>query len=253
MKELITFNSVEKISDDMLYLGTNVVLRFTTVLGKKAKDGRRLPFHKEFTYPSNKYSDYNELRTIRRSFDYYMTIENIISNDEINKEYIQIRPDDIFMLRSYLKQASMWFISKEYEKLYAKKGSNIILIGKVANIVIPLRDKFIELEPIVVSKDYGDFKGIRLYLSSKNNYVDMTAEKFMGLVYTIESVNMFECSQNQLTYIQRPEFGTNEYSFNDKNIYTSDEELEMTIAKTERKIPTIQQSFFDKMRSLETS
>lgn len=253
METLAMFKEYEKISDDIMYLGDNAVLRFNTTLGSKGLDTKKKSFHSEYKYKSNKYSDIKNLRTIRRHFDYYLSVENFKQNENYEKEYIKITINELFILKASLKQATNWFFSKEYEKLYAKKYNNLVMVGKVNSIAIPLKNKYIELEPIVtISEDGEDTKGVRMYLSSKNNFTDISIDKFMGFIYTIDTINMYQAALEQINYLQRPELGYNIYSFNDQDYIIQDEYKEKIESNTSRKIPTKKRSFFDSMKDLES-
>jgi len=254
MDKLATFMDYEKISDDIMYLGDNVVLRFSTQLGYKNMDGTKKLFHTEYKYASNKYTDNKYLISLRRHFEYYLSIENIRQNENLDKEFIRITISDIYLVRLIFRQVSSWFFSIEYKNLYKANGKRLEIVKKITNATVPLRDKYLELEPIVISYENEDIKGVRLYLSSRNNFTDISAEKFTGLVYIIESINMYEASLLQINYLQRPNFGTNLMEFNNNEIpldlnMNNNECIE---SNTSRKIPIkTKKSFFDSMIDLE--
>lgn len=255
MKDLFRQVDYDKISDDLCMLGFNTVLRFNVILSKSTQDGKRYHFHHEYEYDTNKYTDTKNLITIRRQFDYYLSIENFRQNEFGQKEFIMIRIQDILYVREQLKKATEWFRSSEYANLYGMKGNMTILLRTVEPIhILGLAgDKYISLEPCVISYEEGkSISGIRMFLSSNNNYIDMSVDKFMGVVYLIDSINMYESAQLLINYLQRPEYGTNLHSFgNNKNV--SEVEEGCIEVKTEsRRIENNkkQKSFFDKMDSL---
>lgn len=246
-----TFHQYEKISDDLDMIGPNTIIRFNVVLSRKGEDGKRYSFHKEYQYRSEKYNE--NLITIRRHFDYYLTIENIKATEFGVKEYIIIGLRDMYYFKESLKTASQWFISKQFEKLYVRnKEKKLVMLGKAEPIVINglVMDKYITLEPIIYINErlsYG-VRGVRMYLSSDNNFVDMTVDTFMEIVYLVDSLNMYQSAQLMVNYLQRPEYGTNIYTFSGAN--TNDEgfvDTKNTNRKIQSKRPT---SFFDKMDNL---
>lgn len=256
MKPLFKQADYDKISDDLCMLGFNTVLRFNVVLSKGTQEGKRYHYHHEYEYNTNKYIDTKSLITIRRQFDFYLSIENFRQNEFGQKEFIMIRIQDILYVREQLQNAIKWFRSSKYSNLYGMKDNKTILLRSVEPIhILGLAgDKYISLEPSVISYEEGkSFSALRMYLSSKENYIDMSIDKFMGFVYLIESINMYESAQLLLNYLQRPEYGTNLHSFSSgKNISDIEEEGYIDTKVNNRKIENNkrQKSFFDKMNEL---
>jgi len=177
-------------------------MSYSSYFKKIAEDGTKKLFHTEYKYASNKYTDNKYLISLRRHFEYYLSIENIRQNENLDKEFIRITISDIYLVRLIFRQVSSWFFSIEYKNLYKANGKRLEIVKKITNATVPLRDKYLELEPIVISYENEDIKGVRLYLSSRNNFTDISAEKFTGLVYIIESINMYEASLLQINYLQ---------------------------------------------------
>lgn len=209
----------EKISDDVYYIGNNAILRFNVLLAHKSEDGIRYQYHREYEYTSDKYSniDYN-LVTIRRNFEYFLSIENIKKTDLNDKEYIMIRTEDMYYVLNQLKSVYKWFTDSAYKNLYAyDKNKKMVIYNRPQSIYISnlAMDKYIIFDPIVLQYDNNiQQAGIRITLSNESNYVDISIPKFEGLLYTLTTFNMYQCAQNVINYLQRPEFGTNCYTFN---------------------------------------
>ena len=242
MSNLITPITIEderydKISDDLYIIGSNVVLRFNVSLSKN-NDNIRNYFHKEYEYTS-KYSNANTLITIRRSFDFFLSIENFKKDDITGiKEYIRIGIQEIMLLRYKLREVLRWFTDKEFENLFGKKGRKLLILGRVEKICIDRlsMDKYLEFEPVVCDFETESVPGVRIYLSSENNYADMSVDRFMGLYYLLESINMYESAQLMLNYLGRPENGTNLVSFSGQE-YERSSGTEGISAKEGRRIP----------------
>lgn len=251
LKEPVTFDKYEKQSDD-LFFTNNMVLRFNVVLSRRNEDGTKGSFHREFKYKSDKYIDHNELVTIRRRFDYFLSLENFKPDEYGKKEYIVIGINDIIYVQDCFKMASKWFRSKEFENLFAmdKKTNKIVMMGRPEPIIIaglPM-GKSIKLEPIITQfSDGGTSRGVRIS-TSEHNFSDIALDKFMGLLYLILNINMYQSAQIMLNYMQRPEFGTNMYSFDSIPVT---EGVDSIKSNTTRKISNKRQkSFFDKMDEL---
>lgn len=246
IKNDITYKNYEKLTDDIFHIGGNLILRMNVVLSKTDKLGNRYFYHNEFMYKSNKYLDTNELITLRRSFEYFLTLENIkrINGD---RESILIRLQDIINVRMMIEKATKWFTDKEFEDLYAYDNNNrVVLLGKPTPVVIQglAGGKHIRLEPTVIDYDNNSTIGIRLYLNSEENYSDITVDKLMGLHYTLSCINMYQSAQLLLNYNGRPDIGECVVRFNDV------EDIEEPVCKTEgvtsRTIPKNKsKSFFD--------
>lgn len=254
MKDL--FQTIyDKISDDLCILGYNAVLRFNVNLSRATQEGKRYHYHQEYEYNSNKYIDTNRLATIRRQFDYYLSIENLRAVDNNMRESIMIRVQDILYVREQLKEATRWVRGdKQYENLFVKKGNKMIILGNVPYIYISglAGEKWLKLEPCVMTYNEVYYPGIRMFLSSQDNFVDMNIDKFMGLVYLIDTINMYESAQLLINYLQRPQFGTNIHTFDNKvpDIEEDIGYMETKIKDRKIGVDRKQKSFFDKIDEL---
>lgn len=244
----------EKITDDLCILGVNTVLRFNVSLSNKTQDGNKKLFHSEFEYRAgSKYTNLNTICSIRRTFDYFLSIENLRVNQEGIKEFIMIRIQDILYVREQFELATKWFRDSKYENLFAMSKGKLVMLGRVEPIKILglAMGKSLMLEPVVITyDDNNQTTGIRLYLSSKDNYVDMSVDKFMGVVYLISSINMYESAQLILNYIQRPELGTNNYNMSNSKGQEIVEDGYIETKNNTRKIDNKQKSFFEQIDEL---
>lgn len=214
LQDAVEFYKLEKITDEVYSLGLNTVLKFNVSLARNISN-KRQGYHKEFEY-SSKASDVGSLVTIRRNFDYYLSIENVVKDMNGNKLFIRIGPQEYFLFKRGLEQAISWFEDKKYSKLFAldnKKG--IIMMPPIPDFTIrglPM-NKTIELSPIVIEKGFAtDEKktGVRMvFPENKDMYLDINIDKFMGLYYLISNFNMYQAAISLVNYIGRPEFGTN--------------------------------------------
>lgn len=241
----------EKLVDDIYQLNYNSILRFNVILNKKLNDGRRYSFHHEYEYKSDKYIDQDRLITLKRTFDFYLSLENIKPDERGIKEFIMIKPQNIILVRQKLNEATNWFTNSN---LFAyDKTGKMIMLGKVNPIQIlglPM-DKYISLEPVIMTyNDNTSFEsGIRIYMSSNENYIDLSIDRFMALVYFINSINMYESAQLLLNYV-RPELGTNLYNFNSTPVVDEFVEPEVEYTESKSKGRKIQNSFFDKLDNM---
>lgn len=229
------FMKYDKISDDVYVLGANTVLRFNVSLSKITSDGKRYHFYKEFEYGSRA-QGYPSLITIKRSYDYYLSIENIQKNkitDE--KAFIRIGPYEYYRFMSQLDQVKVWFTDKKFKGLFASTKGKLILTSPVPESTLGgyPQNKFLRFIPTIIDHNEGKNSmepGIELDLSNYNNYVTMDLNRFMGLYYTVSRFNMYESAQNLVGYIGFPT-GNNRISMepNSSNHTISVEEFEGNI------------------------
>ena len=234
------FIDYDAISDRIFWLASNISLNFTVKLGKKDKEGNRLHYHKEIEYASN-YLNTNSVISIKRSFDYFFTIEST-DNKSI---YIQIRLENMIMLQNVLQEVLNSLFD---QSRWSIKNKRLVTIGNFAPSVLPglPMNKWLSFEPIVYEYNSGEFnKGVRITLSDYNLYIDIDIDKFMGLVYLINSFNMYQAASTMINYLHWNEYGTNLVQFapdtNEQNEGLSG------AMKANRTIPKPKQtkSFFD--------
>ena len=204
--EPMEFIKYDKISDDVYSLGPNVVLRFNVSLSKISMDNKRYHFYKEFEY-NTRAQGIPSLVTVKRTFDYYLSIENVQKDKETDdKAFIRIGPYDYYKFKGQLDSVYEWFTGKKYKGLFAKDKGKIIMTNPIPDSTVGgyPQNKFIRFLPTIVDKGEGMDKmqpGVQMDLSNYNNSVVMTFERFMGLYYTICNFNMYLAAQNLVGYL----------------------------------------------------
>ena len=141
---------------------------------------------------------------------------------------------------------------KEFENLFVQNNGKIVMYGRPEPISMTglAMQKSLIFEPIIIDFNGQYDIGVRMYLSSINEYIDMRLNSFMGFVYLIDTINLYESAQILINYLQRPEFGTNLYSFNrDSDIV--DDSVPEPIVKSNRMVRPRSTSYFDKVKELE--
>lgn len=217
LEEPIEFFKVDKISDDVYALGPNVILRFNVSLSKVA-NGKRYHFHKEYEYPS-RCSDIPTVVTIKRSFDYFLSIENIQKDEKRNKLFIRIGAQEFMIFEKALKTVTTWFTSDEFKYLFAKNKGKLIITNPAPEFTIsslPMQ-RTITFVPTIIDKGIAnDDKepGVRMYFGSSSDmtsFIDMDLDRFMGLYYIFSCFNMYQSALIMINYLERPELGTNRF------------------------------------------
>lgn len=236
----INYIDYDKLSDDVLYLGSNLFLRMNVSLSNKGDQDQRYHFHKEYRYDS-KYTSNGKLLSIKRSFNYYLSLDK--TDTKMN---IMIRPQDMILFKMNLEQVSKWFS----DNTFGTKGREVILRNRKESIVLPglAQQRYIQFDPVVVVwENTGDqTPGVRVTLGDPSIYADISVDKLFALLYTISNFNMYESAQLLVNYLGRPNFGMNLYEIED-NIYLKEQEGKIENAKNNRTIPSQKKSFFDSM------
>lgn len=211
----IEYEKYDKIVDTIYTLGMNCVLRFNVSLSRGYND-KRYHFYKEFEYGS-KYGDGPQtLVTIKRDYDYYLSIENNIKPDNTNKCFIRIGATEYYLFKNAIETVISWFIDSKYKDLFQMKNNELIVVAPAPHFRLngfPM-DKYLSFDPVVSQKGQSKFDcepGVKIELSDPNNIVIMNLDKLMGLSYILSSFNMIQSAQIMINYLGRPEFGTNRY------------------------------------------
>lgn len=236
--EAINFMDYEKISDDLCYLGKGIILRFNVQLARKNSGNKTREYCiKEFKYGTSKYINKNNLITVRRSFDYYISFD--VTNDFENS--IMIRPKDMFNLQNKINMVYKWF-----NTIFKVKNNKLIISGnwnkiKVGNLS---ENKYIAFEPVIIEfNDNTCTSGVRLYINSDTVFTDIDIDKFMGLVYLLSKIDMYQCALSIMSSIPY-EYGQNIYNMESmyQNPNLNDESEGETIVK---RSSNKRKSFFD--------
>lgn len=245
MNPMICHDDYEKLTDNIYFLGNNTVLRLNVILASKREDNTRYSFHQEYEYTTSKYMNKNRVVTLRRSFDYYLSIENLKATPYNDKEFIMVRIQDMCHFIGKIQQASKWFLDPSFRTLFATSKGKLTVLDRVPPIEMFINGKCLRLEPVII--DYADntIEGVRMFLNSETNYIDISLDRFMGLLYLVERINLFESAQLLVNYLGRPDYGTNTYQFRDT---TPVEQQGGIVSKSNRQIPNKEtkfKSFFD--------
>ena len=157
----IVHKNYEKITDELMWLSKQWILRFTVVLNKYSDKFGRQNYHKEVGYWKN--NDY--CININRIFDYYLSIESSSKDEFGNKQSVQIRLSDMYIFVFKLNQVAEWFTAANNRGLFAKKDGKIIMVGGAQPIKVLLSfDNYIEFGKFL-SKLLYNFYIIGIYVA----------------------------------------------------------------------------------------
>ena len=246
MERPIQYINYDKLSDDVLYLGSKTYLRIVVQLSIKKDPDKRYHFHKEYSYYS-KYSENGKLNSMRRSFEYFLTIEKT----DMGLNGIMIRTQDMILFKKKLWDVSKWF---EKDVFVIKKKHLIVLPTEPIVLDGLAGGKYIKFEPIVLKWEDTNKEdtGLRITLGDPSIFIDITPDRFFSLLYTIDTFNMYEAASLLVNYLGRPSFGFNMVELDMMNNYEfKNKQSTLTGAKENREIPKKNKSFFDKLDGME--
>lgn len=247
-ERLLTPIDYDKLSDDLYYIGNGIVLRLNVILGKKNEDGTRRYFHQDYMYDS-KYLDKEKVITMRRNFDYYLTIERY----KDFMQSVQIRLHHMILIKAKLKEVSKWFS----DGTFVLRRGKLIIQGRPQRIDITgfSGGKSLSFDPVVI--DYENTgqqqPGVRLVMNNSDIFADMSIDNFYGLFYLIDTFNMYQSAQLLVNYLGRPNIGENLVEFErGEFVNETDQELPPAITKDGRIPERLQnnRSYFDKIDNM---
>lgn len=236
MNQRIDPTNYEKLQDDIYYIGGGIYLRLNVVLAKKDKDGNRRFFVSNYRY-SSKYVDKGKVITMRRSFDYYLTIE--CTSD--NTQNIIIRVQNMILLKAKIKEVTKWFSDSN---VFGIRNNKLVISKKVSVMIdgFPM-EKFITLEPVIINYDDSSVQrpGVR-FMVNNMIFTDMAIENFYGLAYLIDTLNLYQSAQiltSSIGVIENPRT----MEFNDEEEIVEEPNVNGTDGRKPRKL---NKSYFDK-------
>lgn len=249
MYNVDSFLNYDKISDTLIYLTNDVVLRFNVNLAKKSKDNKRVPFHSEYAYTTAKYGTPQTIYSIKRNFTYYFTIDD--TRDFMNN--VLLRAQDVFMLLYLLNhQVLPWFMGNN--RIFGfNKQNQLNIIGKYTQVEFPLNDyKYMMFLPIILTYEDGTSKeGVRMIINQQNNAVDIDINKFFEFYYTIKNTDMYNAALSMINYVKTTPYGQNLVSMDNNNPYVASHPQKGFQNYTEQskkgKTRYMKNDFFDKL------
>ena len=199
------FFDYNKITDDLLNIGYNTSVQIVVSLSEKRRTGELDHFHHEFSYLND---SGQERASIKRNINVYLQIV------KFKEQYVIVGVNDIILMRNTLQSIEHWF----QDRTFGIKNDRLYVVSKKKPKIVSglAQGKWLQFEPVVITyEDQTQIQGIRMTLSDPSVYTDIEVNKFYGLLYFFEKVDLFGMAQNMLNYLGRPDFGSNMTSFID--------------------------------------
>lgn len=195
----INYTDFDKISDTILFFDNIHTLEFCTRLSGKDKNGYRKFYEFESQYQSNQYLGTDIGRTVKRTMNFYY----IISNKTEFTASIILRTGDVYILNNILKNTALpWFFGST--RIFSEKNNRLIIKGTFQPIeYIKDLQSWLKFEPIVIQYEDNSYKeGIRMFICSNDDFVDMSIDKFLEFFSYLNYDNMYLQSEAQCNYIK---------------------------------------------------
>lgn len=207
MKENLSYNQYDRITDTLLYLSNTVTVSFNVSFSRKNKSGERVFYEFETEYPS-KFIGTQMARSIKRNMNFYFSIDD---KEDFGNGII-LRPSEIGFINLFFENQVMpWFYGDE--RIYSEKDNQLIITGKYSPAIFTKDEyKYIHLEPIVLSYEDGTFsEGIRFFMNNETNFIDLSLDKFYSMVYIFKNTDMYSVAATLSNYVKIGPYGTNIY------------------------------------------
>lgn len=198
----------DRISDDIIPLGKNAVMRFNVSLNSNTGNNLRF-FHQEFEYNSKK-SPQHSLVSVKRVYEYYISVENYVQPADTSKAFIKVTVKDFVLLKSMLKACIAWHTDPKFAHLFVKDGNNNVFmcapIPEPLELKLSQMGKYLKFEPFVVhnSRTGMDEPGLLLTMSDPLNTVEINIDRLMAIYDILSNMNMFAVAQSMVPSITVP-------------------------------------------------
>lgn len=204
----------EKISDGIINIGRNLEIRICANLAKNY-NGTRYFFYKEYEYFLNG----SKHVSVKRGFDYYISIEETVKPKERDKVFIRIGPSEYYGFMRIIQGAMEWFTNKKYQKLYARNGAELVFTTSsiptevLSNLPMGIT---ITLSPDIMDNGKEFKPSIHMLVETKGEMIDFyfTVDNLFGIYGALVNYNMFMSAQTMVSSLGIP-LGTNRVDLQD--------------------------------------
>ena len=204
--EIIKF---EKISDDIVHLGKSFVVRINVNLAKSF-NGNRYFFYKEYEYSLGGYKRVS----IKKSFDYYLSIEDAFKPKDRDKVFIRLGTGDYYAFINMLHKVIDWFTDSKFKKLYANNKGVLVIAAptvpqeRLENLPMGLN---LTMNPTVIDTGNTFIPGIAVTVDDGKEFnvsTTMSIDNLFSVYGSLLNYNMFLSAQIMLASMGIP-LGTN--------------------------------------------
>lgn len=198
-----------KITDDMMLLGTNMIVRMNVILYSNSEKYGRKYYYREVQYLDRTMEI--PTRKISRSFEAFLSIENLKAVNT-HKEFFVIRGRDIEFMRLILIPTLENMLTTYNEMYEFRKGKLYLTNPKVANVNLGTEEfpKVLTFRP-AIRKLYSDKLEPVLMVMINNDeqtasYVSYST--MFGFLYLIRTLQLDTYGAIMINSLGRPPLGS---------------------------------------------
>lgn len=214
----ITFDDVNKISTNIMWLSSNTILRVTANLWNISKKRGRSSYHRETRFYYDKAG--KQVVNINLDIDVFVTIEQLKPNERSEKCYIRLNTTDIFYFKNAV-ESMFQVLNNDYKSIFGMKNGRARIQKKMTPIEIKCSsfNSYLVIQPDIIENRNGDERsskgGIRINLSSPTNYVLLDMNGVITLKETLAHLSLPQYGQMLINYLGAPKLGEHMYQVGD--------------------------------------
>lgn len=181
-------------SDVIYKINEDVKLMFKTVVGFNTYgvSSKYVSNYQEYIINDNP----NGNTMIKRTFSYYLYIDNRVLNDKL-----YIYPENMIPLITVMDRIKNLWIDNGMNTVYGCVDNNRLTLMSGNEFIVRLPfDKILKFKPGILKTELLDMPCIELYLNV-NDPVILTFEVFTGLYYIISRLDMLGYANTAFSYI----------------------------------------------------
>lgn len=189
--EIVKF---EKFCDDIVHVGRGLIIRINVNLARSYNDNRYF-FYKEYEYTLNNYKRVS----IKRGFDYYLSLEEVARPKDHDKIFIKIGLSDFYIFKQKLIDMIDWFTNSKYNKLFAKSGNELVIgMSSIPKTAMSFTNGMkVTFTPIVMGVGNDQIPGVNIELDNGKDMIDyaMSVDQLFAVHTALDGYNPFMSAQ----------------------------------------------------------
>lgn len=186
----MNFNQYTKLTDILCYLTKEVTLKIQVKLNSVNNSTEMRFFHNEYNYMRDGFDG----NSIVRNINCYFLID--VKDDFASS--IVLRYHDIYNFTYFLEtNVFKWYVDMG---VYGIINNNLRLVKKYTPATFIISDySYLHFIPIIIDYEDGSCtRGVRIFMSSKTNYIDISVDKLFDMYYIIKNVNVYSAATQMI-------------------------------------------------------
>ena len=214
----VTFDDINKISTNIMWLSSNTILRVTANLWSVSKKYGRSSYHRETRFYYDKAG--KQVVNINLDIDVFATIEQLKPNERSEKCYIRLNTTDLYYFRNAI-ESMFQILNSDYNSIFGMKNGHARVQKKMTPIEVKCSclNSYLVIQPDIIENHNGDEHsskgGIRINLSSPTNYVLLDMNGLITLKETLAHLSLPMYGQALINYLGAPKLGEHMYQVGD--------------------------------------